>query len=45
MIAVIMAAGMGTRFGQMTEKIPKGFIPYNGIPMVVRTAGRRSGTV
>lgn len=28
---------MGTRFGQMTEKIPKGFIPYNGIPMVVRT--------
>lgn len=37
MIAVIMAAGMGTRFGQMTEKIPKGFIPYNGIPMVVRT--------
>lgn len=37
MIAVIMAAGMGTRFGQMTEKIPKGFIPYNGIPMVVRS--------
>ena len=32
-----MAAGMGTRFGQMTEKIPKGFIPYNGIPMVVRS--------
>lgn len=28
---------MGTRFGQMTEKIPKGFIPYNGIPMVVRS--------
>ena len=25
--AVIMAAGMGTRFGQYTEKIPKGFIP------------------
>lgn len=34
---MIMAAGMGTRFGQMTEKIPKGFIPYNGIPMVVRS--------
>lgn len=32
-----MAAGMGTRFGQMTEKMPKGFIPYNGIPMVVRS--------
>lgn len=37
MIAVIMAAGMGTRFGQMTENIPKGFIPYNGVPMVVRS--------
>lgn len=37
MIAVIMAAGMGTRFGQMTENIPKGFIPYKGIPMVVRS--------
>jgi choline kinase len=37
MIAVIMAAGMGTRFGQMTEDIPKGFIPYKGIPMVVRS--------
>lgn len=37
MIAVIMAAGMGTRFGQMTEKIPKGFIPYKGVPMVVRS--------
>ena len=37
MIAVIMAAGMGTRFGQMTEKTPKGFIPYNGVPMVVRS--------
>lgn len=32
-----MAAGMGTRFGQMTEKIPKGFIPFNGTPMVVRS--------
>ena len=37
MIAVIMAAGMGTRFGQMTETIPKGFIPYKGVPMVVRS--------
>lgn len=37
MIAVIMAAGMGTRFGQMTENIPKGFIPYKGEPMVVRS--------
>ena len=35
--AVIMAAGMGTRFGVMTEKIPKGFIPFKGQPMVVRS--------
>lgn len=35
--AVIMAAGLGTRFGQYTEKIPKGFIPYKGKPMVVRS--------
>ena len=35
--AVIMAAGLGTRFGRMTEKIPKGFIPFKGKPMVVRS--------
>ena len=32
-----MAAGMGTRFGQMTEDIPKGFIPFKGEPMIVRS--------
>ena len=35
--AVIMAAGMGTRFGDRTELIPKGLIPVGGIPMVVRS--------
>lgn len=35
--AVIMAAGLGTRFGQMTEKIPKGFVPFKGEPMVVNS--------
>lgn len=35
--AVIMAAGMGTRFGHYTDMIPKGFIPYKGVPMVVRS--------
>lgn len=35
--AVIMAAGMGTRFGDRTKLIPKGFIPYKGKPMVVRS--------
>jgi 2-aminoethylphosphonate-pyruvate transaminase len=35
--AVIMAAGMGTRFGSMTEERPKGFIEAGGVPMVVRS--------
>ena len=35
--AVIMAAGMGTRFGHLTDMIPKGFIPYKGKPMVIRS--------
>ncbi|MBQ6955998.1 MAG: phosphocholine cytidylyltransferase family protein [Bacteroidales bacterium] len=32
-----MAAGMGTRFGDKTKVMPKGFIPFNGIPMVERS--------
>ena len=35
--AVIMAAGMGTRFGSMTEERPKGFIEVGGKAMVVRS--------
>lgn len=35
--AVIMAAGMGTRFGRYTDLIPKGFIPYKEKPMVIRS--------
>mgnify|MGYP002923569749 CR=1 len=35
--AMIMAAGMGTRFGQYTELIPKGFVKVGGIPMIVRS--------
>lgn len=34
--AVIMAAGMGTRFGKQTELKPKGFIPFKGKAMVIR---------
>lgn len=34
--AVIMAAGLGTRFGAQTELKPKGFIPFKGKAMVVR---------
>lgn len=35
--AVIMAAGMGTRFGKYTELVPKGFVNVNGIPMVIQS--------
>lgn len=35
--AVIMAAGLGTRFGQYTERIPKGFIECGGISMIERS--------
>lgn len=35
--AVIMAAGMGTRFGKYTETIPKGFIECGDISMVERS--------
>jgi len=35
--AVILAAGMGTRFGNMTELRPKGFIEAGGMAMVVRS--------
>lgn len=35
--AVIMAAGMGTRFGKYTELIPKGFVEYKGKAMVIRS--------
>lgn len=35
--AVIMAAGLGSRFGKMTETMPKGFIEVGGMPMVVRS--------
>ena len=35
--AVIMAAGMGTRFGKYTELVPKGFVEVNGIPMVIQS--------
>lgn len=37
--AVILAAGMGTRFGHLTDVIPKGFIPFKGKPMVLRSIG------
>lgn len=35
--AVIMAAGLGTRFGKMTESMPKGFIECGGKAMVIRS--------
>lgn len=35
--AVIMAAGLGSRFGKMTEMMPKGFIEVGGQSMVIRS--------
>ena len=32
-----MAAGLGSRFGKMTETVPKGFIEVGGQPMVIRS--------
>ena len=35
--AVIMAAGLGSRVGKMTENKPKGFIEVGGVSMVIRS--------
>lgn len=35
--AVIMAAGLGSRFGKYTELIPKGFVEYKNKAMVLRS--------
>lgn len=35
--AVIMAAGLGSRFGQYTERIPKGFVQCGGVSMIERS--------
>lgn len=35
--AVIMAAGLGTRFGKYTELIPKGFVEFKDKAMVIRS--------
>lgn len=35
--AVIMAAGLGTRFGHHTELYPKGFVEVDGISMIIRS--------
>lgn len=35
--AIIMAAGLGSRFGEMVETKPKGFIEVCGRPMIIRS--------
>src|SRR3989344_7566576 len=37
MKAVILAAGKGTRFGEITKKIPKSLIPVAGKPIIEYT--------
>lgn len=37
MIAIILAAGKGTRFGEITNKIPKSLIPVAGKPIIEYT--------
>lgn len=37
--AVVMAAGMGIRFGKYTESIPKGFVKVGGSAMIERSIG------
>ena len=35
--AVIVAGGLGSRFGDRTKEMPKGFIEIEGVPMVERS--------
>lgn len=35
--AVILAGGLGSRFGNRTKEMPKGFIEIDGVPMVERS--------
>ena len=35
--AVIVAGGLGSRFGNRTKEMPKGFIEIDGVPMVERS--------
>lgn len=35
--AMIMAAGMGTRFGHYTDLVPKGFVSISNRPMILRS--------
>ncbi|MDO5751223.1 MAG: phosphocholine cytidylyltransferase family protein, partial [Rothia sp. (in: high G+C Gram-positive bacteria)] len=34
---MIMAAGLGTRFGHYTDLVPKGFVEAGGVPMIIRS--------
>ena len=35
--AMIMAAGMGNRFGHYTDLVPKGFVSIGDKPMILRS--------
>src|SRR5205807_2788093 len=38
--AILLAAGMGTRLGQLTQEVPKCLLPINGIPLLELWLGK-----